>query len=64
MAFKLHIPAFLVALFIGLFYVYIATPHRRVVIKQPTIDNAGKIKYMDDDRNCYVLDAEKTECKK
>lgn len=62
--FALHMPAFIVALAIGLLYVYMATPHRRVVIRQPTPENAGKITYEDEHSNCFVLDAKKVPCNK
>ena len=44
----LHPMAFLFALAIGIFYVYISAPPRRIVYKFPTPDNAGKITYKDD----------------
>ena len=61
-SFSLHIPAFILALTFGLLYVYLATPHRRVVIRQPTLENAGKIVYEDEHQNCFVLDAKAVAC--
>jgi hypothetical protein len=61
-SFKLHIPAFLLALAIGLLYVYLSTPHRRVVVRQPTLQNAGKITYEDSEKNCFTLNPEKVSC--
>ena len=60
--FKFHIPAFVIAFALGILYVYVATPHRQVVVKQPTPQNAGKVVYNDEHENCYVLDYEKTKC--
>lgn len=62
--FALHIPAFVIALALGLLYVYLATPHRKVVVRQPTLSNAGKVLYEDEHSNCFVLDAKKVTCNK
>ena len=61
-SFKLNVPAFIASLCIGLLYVYVATPHRQVVVRRPTPENAGSVVYEDDHSNCFVMDAKKVEC--
>lgn len=58
----IHPTAFFVTLCIGIFYVYITTPQPIVVIKYPTPDNAGKIKYVDDAGVCYKYSLEPVSC--
>lgn len=60
--FKLHVPAFIGAMAVGLLFVYLGTPHRKVVISQPTPSNAGKVVYEDEHDNCFVMDAHKVKC--
>ena len=60
--FSLHIPAFIIAMTLGLLYVYLATPHRKIVIRQPTSDNVGKVNYEDAHGNCFVLEKKATDC--
>jgi hypothetical protein len=61
-SFCLHIPTFIITFALGLLYVYIATPHRKVIVRYPTPDNAGKVRYADMDGNCFVLDKENVAC--
>ena len=58
----LHPFAFLIALAIGIFYVYISTPPKRIVYKFPTPDNAGKIIYRDEAGTCYKYKAVTVPC--
>ena len=43
--FKFNFFAFIIAFSIGMFYVYIASPKPKIVIKYPTPYNANKIVY-------------------
>lgn len=62
--FKLHLPAFLTALAIGIFFVYINTPKPKIVIKYPNPDNVKNIIYKNEADTCYVYKADKVECTK
>ena len=53
---------FLVSFSIGMMVAYIATPPPRVVIKFPTLENAGKILYKDDAGVCYRYQPQKVSC--
>lgn len=53
---------FLIALCVGLFYTYLATPSPTIVIKYPTPDNAGKITYVDDAGVCYKYHVKEVNC--
>jgi hypothetical protein len=55
---------FFMALFFGLFVVYISSPKPDVVIKYPTPDNAGKVVYKDSAESCYKYKAEQVKCPK
>lgn len=54
--------SFFIAFGIGLFITYITTPPRKVVIKWPTPENAGKIIYKDQTENCYKYEANEVQC--
>lgn len=62
--FKLHWGAFIVALAVGMFYVYMSTPTPKIVVKYPNPENAGKVVYKDSSDTCYTYEAHKTECSK
>lgn len=63
--FHFNIFAFVIAFAIGLLYVYIATPHRKVVVKYPTPYNAGKVVYNDSvDGTCYKYKSDEVPCPK
>jgi hypothetical protein len=53
---------FFLALFLGIFIVYISSPIPDVIIKYPTSDNAGKITYKDEHDVCYRYIANEVEC--
>ena len=60
----LHPFAFLTALAIGIFYIYITTPPKRIVYKYPTPDNVNKILYRDDAGTCYKYKMIESPCLK
>ena len=62
--FKLNITAFIISFCIGLMYVYISSPPKKIVLKYPTPFNAGKIVYRDHADTCFVFDAKKEPCPK
>jgi hypothetical protein len=61
MAFKLNWPAFLIALFIGLTYVYFAAPAPREIIKFPNPQSADTDIYKDDAQECFRFKATRLE---
>lgn len=60
----LHPLAFLLALAVGIFHVYITSPAKRIVYKYPTPDNINKIIYRDDAGTCYKYKMEEGPCPK
>lgn len=60
--FHFNIYAFFVAFMLGIFYVYIASPKPRVIIKYPTPYNAEKIIYQSENGNCYKFKVEEVKC--
>ena len=61
--FKLNIYVFFVSFAVGLLYIYLSTPHNRVVVKYPTPYNVGKVVYTDSaDKSCYIYTSETVEC--
>lgn len=54
--------AFFIALFIGLFLSYIYSPPKKIIIKWPTPENAGKVIYKDDADTCYKYNAKEVSC--
>jgi hypothetical protein len=54
---------FLIALAVGMFFVYISTPPPEIIIEYPTPDNAGKVIYKEDNNlGCYTYMAKKVSC--
>lgn len=62
--FRFNIFAFVLGFSIGLLYVYIATPQKKVIVKYPTPYNAGKIVYHDDTDDCYIYENKEVPCPK
>lgn len=54
--------AFFIALAIGLFLTYIYSPPKKIIIKWPTPENAGKIIYKDHSDSCYKYEANEIDC--
>lgn len=60
--FKFNFFAFIIAFSIGMFYVYIAAPKPKIVIKYPTPYNATKIVYRNDNDICYKYTVDEIKC--
>ncbi len=58
----INAPAFFIALAIGLFFTYIYAPPKKVIIKWPTPENAGKVIYQDHSDTCYKYKANEVSC--
>jgi hypothetical protein len=54
--------AFFIALFIGLFFTYIYSPPKKIILKWPTPENAGKLIYKDHSDTCYKYKAGEIPC--
>ena len=54
--------AFFIALAIGLFLTYIYSSPKKIVIKWPTPENAGKVIYKDSADSCYKYKANEVTC--
>ena len=59
---KIDLSYFFLTLFLGIFIVYVTAPKPRVVIKNPTPSNAGKITYVDDNGVCYKYQKKEIMC--
>lgn len=58
----INAPAFFIALAIGLFFTYIYAPPKKIIIKWPTPENAGKVVYKDHADLCYKYKANEIPC--
>lgn len=56
--------AFFISLALGLMFFYVIAPQKRVVIKYPNPENAGKVVYKDTNENCFKFKAEEVTCPK
>jgi len=54
--------AFFIALAFGIFLTYVYSPPKKVIIKWPTPENAGKVIYKDDADSCYKYKANEVPC--
>ncbi len=53
---------FIVAFIVAIFVVYILHPEATIVYKFPNPENAGKITYQDEAKNCYKYEASQVKC--
>jgi hypothetical protein len=53
---------FLLGFAFGIFLCYITQPEKKIIIKHPTPENAGKIVYQDEDDSCYKYHAKEVQC--
>ena len=60
----INVNAFFISLFIGIFITYIYSPPKKIIIKWPTPENAGKIVYKDASNSdtCYKYNANEIPC--
>jgi hypothetical protein len=59
---KIDTVYFLLGFAFGIFLVYINQPEKKIIIKHPTPENAGKIIYQDEDDSCYKYHAQEVKC--
>lgn len=53
---------FLLAFGIGLFFVYINDPPKKIIVRHPNPDNVGHTVYKDDDDSCYKYISKEVKC--
>jgi len=53
---------FLTAFAIGIFYVYISSPEKKILIKYPTPYNVNNTVYQSDDKVCYKYKVNEVKC--
>lgn len=54
--------AFFIALFVGIFIVYLSVPEPKIIIKYPTPENVDKNIYKDGSDTCYKYQANEVDC--
>lgn len=58
----INIPAFLISLALGIFFVYITVPDMRKIYVYPTPDNVDTLQYRDKTNTCFEFKQEKVAC--
>lgn len=53
---------FIISLAIGLFFVYITAPPPNVIVVYPTPHNYNKYQYMDNAKNCFIIQQNEIPC--
>ena len=53
---------FFLALCFGIFIVYVSSPIPDLIVKYPTVENAGRITYKDENDVCYRYIAKEVQC--
>lgn len=63
MIFKfIHLPAFVISLAIGIFFVYINTTDKREIFVYPTPETVDLLQYRDAAGNCFYFNQKKVAC--
>lgn len=55
-------PIFFISLAIGLFFVYILGPDKKIIYIYPSPENIDKILFKDKANNCFSFDQEEVDC--
>lgn len=58
----ISLPVFLISFAIGLFFVYILGPQKKVIHIYPSPENVDKILFRDKADNCFQFEEEVVEC--
>lgn len=58
----INLPIFIVSLAIGIFFVYIYQPDKRVIYVYPKPDNIDSIQYKDNAGTCYNIKQTNVKC--
>lgn len=58
----INIPAFLISLAIGIFFVYVTVPDMRKIYVYPTPENVDTVQYKDKTNSCFEFKQEKVSC--
>ena len=59
---NIHWPTFIVALAVGLFFVYITRTAKQSIIVYPTPENVDRVQYKDAAGTCYTFSAATGPC--
>ena len=63
MIFKyINIPAFIISLAIGIFFVYVNTSDKREIFVYPTPETVYLLQYRDSAGNCFYFNQKKVTC--
>lgn len=60
----INIPAFIISLAIGFFFVYLYAPDKRVIFVYPTPETAHLLQYKDPTGNCFQFKQSQVSCPK
>lgn len=58
----INLPVFIISLAIGIFFVYIYQPDKRVIYVYPKPDNKDSIQYKDNAGTCYNIKQTNVKC--
>jgi hypothetical protein len=58
----ISLPVFLISFAIGLFFVYVLGPQKKIVHIYPSPENVDKILFRDKANNCFQFEEEVVEC--
>jgi hypothetical protein len=60
----ISIPVFFISFAIGLFFVYVLGPEKKIIYIYPTPENVDKVLFKDKAKNCFYFEEEVIECPK
>lgn len=59
---KITIFYFIISLFFGMMILYVFHPRPQVILKYTSIDNISKVKFKDNEGNCYNYEKKEISC--
>lgn len=60
---EINLYLFIQSFCIGIFFVYIVTPKKKIIHKFPSPNNVDSLVYSNNDNTCYKYETEEINCK-
>lgn len=59
---KIHVPALIISLALGLFFSYVIKPQTEIIYVYPTPENINELQYKDKSDTCFGFKSNEVKC--